>query len=259
MWRSDDLYGVLGDGVYPLVGLPRPETMAEVGPVAKGIVDAGANRVHLPASPLMHGTGAFTTFQALFIGASIVTLVGRHFDPDELWDDGATRARHPDGDRRRRLRETDAAGARGGRSARHAVRHLVAAAHHQLGRDVVGRGEARADAAGQLHLPRLARLERGRRVRGLDQHTGHRAEDRAVLDRREHQGLHAAGQGGRARLGRDRPARGRRLHPGRLLQGREQVGGDVPRHRRPALVGSRRLRHGRGRRNRHPARAAARS
>jgi fatty-acyl-CoA synthase len=60
--------------------------MAEVGPVAKGIVDAGANRVHLPASPLMHGTGAFTTFQALFVGAAIVTLVGRHFDPDELWE-----------------------------------------------------------------------------------------------------------------------------------------------------------------------------
>jgi 3-oxocholest-4-en-26-oate---CoA ligase len=86
MWRGADLYGVLGDGVYPLVGLARPETMAEVGPVAKGIVDAGANRVHLPASPLMHGTGAFTTFQALFVGAAIVTLVGRHFDPDELWE-----------------------------------------------------------------------------------------------------------------------------------------------------------------------------
>jgi 3-oxocholest-4-en-26-oate---CoA ligase len=86
MWRTGDLYGVLGDGVYPLVGLPRPDTMAEVGPIAKGIVDAGANRVHLPASPLMHGTGAFTTFQALFVGAAIVTLVGRHFDPDELWE-----------------------------------------------------------------------------------------------------------------------------------------------------------------------------
>ena len=60
--------------------------MAEVGPIAKSLVDAGANRVHLPASPLMHGTGAFTTFQALFLGAAIVTLVGRHFDPHELWE-----------------------------------------------------------------------------------------------------------------------------------------------------------------------------
>ncbi len=86
MWRSEDLFGVLGDGGYPLAGLTRPDTMAEVGPIAKSLVDAGANRVHLPASPLMHGTGAFTTFQALFIGASIVTLVGRHFDPHELWE-----------------------------------------------------------------------------------------------------------------------------------------------------------------------------
>ncbi len=86
MWRSADLFGVLGDGAYPLVGLARPDTMAEVGTVAKSLVDAGANRVHLPASPLMHGTGAFTSFQALFLGSAVVTLVGRHFDADELWE-----------------------------------------------------------------------------------------------------------------------------------------------------------------------------
>ncbi len=85
MWRSEDLFGVLGDGGYPLAGLSRPDTMAEVGPIAKAQIDAGHNRVHLPASPLMHGTGAFTTFQSLFLGSSIVTLVGRHFDPHELW------------------------------------------------------------------------------------------------------------------------------------------------------------------------------
>lgn len=86
MWRAEDLFGVLGDGGYPLAGLARPDTMEEVGPLAKSLVDAGANRVQLPASPLMHGTGAFTTFQALFIGAAVVTLVGRHFDPHELWE-----------------------------------------------------------------------------------------------------------------------------------------------------------------------------
>jgi fatty-acyl-CoA synthase len=85
MWRVGDLYGVLGDGAYPLVGAARPDNVDEVGPLAKSLVDGGANRVHLPASPLMHGTGAFTSFQALLLGASIVTLVGRHFDADELW------------------------------------------------------------------------------------------------------------------------------------------------------------------------------
>jgi acyl-CoA synthetase (AMP-forming)/AMP-acid ligase II len=86
MWRNEDLFGVLGDGAYPLVGLVRPDTMAEVGTLAKSLVDAGASRVHLPASPLMHGTGAFTSFQALFLGSAVVTLVGRHFDADELWE-----------------------------------------------------------------------------------------------------------------------------------------------------------------------------
>jgi acyl-CoA synthetase (AMP-forming)/AMP-acid ligase II len=41
--------------------------------------------VHLPASPLMHGTGGMTSIQAMAAGGTIVTLVGRHFDPDEMW------------------------------------------------------------------------------------------------------------------------------------------------------------------------------
>ena len=49
------------------------------------IVAKRATRAHLPASPLMHGTGAFTSFQSIWAGGRIVTLVGRHFDADELW------------------------------------------------------------------------------------------------------------------------------------------------------------------------------
>jgi 3-oxocholest-4-en-26-oate---CoA ligase len=85
MWRHEDLFGVLGEGTYPLVGKTRPNHSSGAGPIAKDLVDAGANRVHLPASPLMHGTGAFSSFQALFLGAAVATLVGRHFDPHELW------------------------------------------------------------------------------------------------------------------------------------------------------------------------------
>jgi 3-oxocholest-4-en-26-oate---CoA ligase len=86
MWRHEDLFGVLGEGTYPLVGKSRPQRSSDAGAIAKELVDAGANRVHLPASPLMHGTGAFSTFQALFLGAAVVTLVGRHFDAHELWE-----------------------------------------------------------------------------------------------------------------------------------------------------------------------------
>ncbi len=124
---------------------------------------------------------------------------GRHFDPDELW---ATVQRERvtqmaivgDAFAKPMLRALEEAEAKGD-----AVRHLVAAADHQLGRDVVVRGEARPHAAGQVHLPRLAGIERGRRVRGLDQRPRLRAEDGEVHDRHEHEGLRPTGPGGRRR------------------------------------------------------------
>jgi fatty-acyl-CoA synthase len=85
MWRNEDLYGVLGDAAYPLVGATTPERSEDAGAIAVGAIESIGPRVHLPASPLMHGTGAFSSFQALFLGGTIVTLEGRHFDPHELW------------------------------------------------------------------------------------------------------------------------------------------------------------------------------
>lgn len=85
MWRNEDLFGVLGEGGYPLLGGTMPERSEGAGAVAASIVESGRRIVHLPASPLMHGTGAFTSFQAMFGGGTIVTLTSRHFDPHELW------------------------------------------------------------------------------------------------------------------------------------------------------------------------------
>jgi fatty-acyl-CoA synthase len=85
MWRCEDLWGSLAEATFALAGHAVPERADAVGSTAKAIVDGGRDGAHLPASPLMHGTGAFTTFQSLFAGARIVTLVGRHFDPHELW------------------------------------------------------------------------------------------------------------------------------------------------------------------------------
>ncbi len=85
MWRNEDLFGVLGEAAYPLVGASTPERSEDAGSIAVAAVEAVGPRVHLPASPLMHGTGAFTTFQALFLGGTIVTLTGRHFDAHEMW------------------------------------------------------------------------------------------------------------------------------------------------------------------------------
>jgi fatty-acyl-CoA synthase len=85
MWRNEDLIKVLADSAYVLAGAAPPANPEEAGAIAKQIVEAGPARMHLPASPLMHGTGGFTSFQALFVGSGIVTLENRHFDAHELW------------------------------------------------------------------------------------------------------------------------------------------------------------------------------
>ncbi|HSO94519.1 MAG TPA: acyl-CoA synthetase [Acidimicrobiia bacterium] len=85
MWRNEDFYGSLGENTYPLFGETLPDTSADAGAAAARIAASGLSPTHLPASPLMHGTGAMTTIQSLFLGGSIVTLESRHFDADELW------------------------------------------------------------------------------------------------------------------------------------------------------------------------------
>jgi acyl-CoA synthetase (AMP-forming)/AMP-acid ligase II len=85
MWRNEDFYGSLGENTYPLFGEELPAVSGDAGAAASRIVETGVAPTHLPASPLMHGTGVMTTIQALFLGGTIVTLEGRHFDADELW------------------------------------------------------------------------------------------------------------------------------------------------------------------------------
>ena len=46
----------------------------------------GRAPVHVPACPLMHGTGWFTALMALMTGGGVVTLTGRTFDAVELLD-----------------------------------------------------------------------------------------------------------------------------------------------------------------------------
>ncbi len=85
MWRHEDLFWTLAEGVYPLLGLSLPETPVDCGAIAGTNAETGTPPVHLPASPLMHGTGQFTTFQSMFVGGTSVTLESRSFDPHELW------------------------------------------------------------------------------------------------------------------------------------------------------------------------------
>lgn len=80
MWRQDDLFNVLGGGGNPILGVPPAADLDDFG---ARITAPGA--VVIPACPLMHGTGQFSSFIAMNGGGAIVTLEGRAFDPAGLW------------------------------------------------------------------------------------------------------------------------------------------------------------------------------
>ncbi len=79
MWRQDDLFSRINAG-----NLLRVPEEGGLDGVAKAIVGAGPRIV--PACPLMHGTGSFTSIGSLNIGGCVVTLTNRRFDPVELLD-----------------------------------------------------------------------------------------------------------------------------------------------------------------------------
>jgi acyl-CoA synthetase (AMP-forming)/AMP-acid ligase II len=78
MWRNDDLYA----GLWASAHLDRP---TPPDPVAAARAGKRAATV-LPAAPLMHGTGLFSTLSVL-AGSGTVVLVDRQgLDPELLWD-----------------------------------------------------------------------------------------------------------------------------------------------------------------------------
>ncbi len=82
MWRQNDLFRTLGGGGDPMAAGPRPATLAEhVANVAAG---AFKQRL-LPACPIMHGTGLFTSINALMNGGSVVTIDSKKLDAHALW------------------------------------------------------------------------------------------------------------------------------------------------------------------------------
>ncbi len=79
MWRQDDLFARLNSGSFLKVAEDGGLDGVRAAVQAPGLV-------HLPACPLMHGTGAFTSFVALATGGCVVTLPNRHFDAAALLD-----------------------------------------------------------------------------------------------------------------------------------------------------------------------------
>ncbi len=79
MWRQDDLFANLNSSNF------RKWTEDSTpGDIASQLKERGT--IHVPACPLMHGTGAFTSFACLMGGGTVVTLSSRTFNPAELLD-----------------------------------------------------------------------------------------------------------------------------------------------------------------------------
>jgi acyl-CoA synthetase (AMP-forming)/AMP-acid ligase II len=79
MWRQDDLFAVLNESA----AVHHPEDGGLDG-VAASLTRPGP--VHLSAAPLMHGTGAFSSFMALSSGGCVVTSPLRSFSAEDVLD-----------------------------------------------------------------------------------------------------------------------------------------------------------------------------
>ncbi|MEN3273422.1 MAG: 3-oxocholest-4-en-26-oate---CoA ligase [Actinomycetota bacterium] len=80
MWRQGDIFSMMAAAAtVPIADATKEE-------ITERVRANGPAQVHLPACPLMHGTGALTSFGALNVGGSVVTLTNRHLDITELLD-----------------------------------------------------------------------------------------------------------------------------------------------------------------------------
>ncbi len=96
--RVQPPWGRSGDDIYMLytggtTGMPKGvmwpmgdliNAYAANSGAAGWQLPAAAGPVGMPACPLMHGTGSFTSFIVMNLGGSIVTLTNRTFDAEEL-------------------------------------------------------------------------------------------------------------------------------------------------------------------------------
>jgi len=81
MWRHDDLREVQLAAGRKLG--PVPETMEQLVEALKLM---GPQGCHLPACPLMHGTGLLSSLGVIMAGGALVTLESPSLEADELWE-----------------------------------------------------------------------------------------------------------------------------------------------------------------------------
>jgi 3-oxocholest-4-en-26-oate---CoA ligase len=78
------LYSVVCANGFRLIGEPVPDSISSLRDVTQRLSGDGDAMVCLPASPLMHSTGMYTTLGALLASGRVVYLTARSYDPDEL-------------------------------------------------------------------------------------------------------------------------------------------------------------------------------
>jgi fatty-acyl-CoA synthase len=81
MWRQDDLFARLIDG-----GVRHFPVDGGLDVIRETVSSAPTAVTLMPACPLMHGTGAFTSYTALAEGGRVCLLESRKYDPVELLD-----------------------------------------------------------------------------------------------------------------------------------------------------------------------------
>ncbi len=81
MWRQDDLFAKLIDG-----GVRHYDVNGGLDGVRAALEASPGGVTLLPACPLMHGTGAFTSNTILAEGGRVCLLESRRYDPAEMLD-----------------------------------------------------------------------------------------------------------------------------------------------------------------------------
>ena len=78
------LYPVVCANSFRLIGEPIPDSLDALRAATQRLTESGDAIVTLPAPPLMHATGMYTTLGALVASGRVVFLTSRSYDPDEL-------------------------------------------------------------------------------------------------------------------------------------------------------------------------------
>jgi fatty-acyl-CoA synthase len=78
------LYFIVSGNGFGLLGEPVPTSLAALRATTERLTERGDAIVCLPAPPLMHATGMYTTLGALLASGRVVFLTGRSYDAHEL-------------------------------------------------------------------------------------------------------------------------------------------------------------------------------